>query len=193
MHFRSGGVVVKGIFFLSFFFTSHSSFLRILSLLALIPPISFPANLYSTKGPAKELMTWLKRAPNQGQALIGILTDPLCLIRILIDTISHILLLKWAHIKWICRPSFAGTDCCSLSQNIMNHKCQLWLWSKLLWWVLFCLLSINGTDSQCGSSWHTRALVIQFNRVTSPLKYCRFNEICSLYTYDHSLLKNCVC
>lgn len=119
-------------FFSSFFFTSHSSFLRILSLLALIPPISFPANLHSTKGPAKELMTWLKHAPNQGQALIGILTDLLCLIRILIDTISHNLLLKWAHIKRICSPSFAGTDCCSLSQNIMNHKCQLWLWSKLL-------------------------------------------------------------
>lgn len=41
MHSSSGGVVVKEISF----FLSHSSFLRFLSLLALIPPVSFPSDL----------------------------------------------------------------------------------------------------------------------------------------------------
>lgn len=46
MHFNSGGVVVKEITF----FLSHSSFLRFLSLLALILAGSFPFDLYSSKG-----------------------------------------------------------------------------------------------------------------------------------------------
>lgn len=63
------------------------------------PPYIFPYDLYSSKFPLRDLMTWVKYKPNQGRPLIG--WHRLCLIRML--TPSHVCYEFKTHIKRICR------------------------------------------------------------------------------------------
>lgn len=97
-------------------------------------------------------------------------------------TSSHVPSLKRALIKWICSLHWQE-QIGPLFLYLMNHKCQLWLWSKLLrlihfvvskWHPLWFLLACLGA----GDPSH------QGNGPTESIK-CQFNEMHSLYTYGH--------
>lgn len=99
-------------------------------------------------------------------------------------TSSHVLSLKWAHIQRICSLHWQE-QIVTLLMHLMNHKCQLWLWSNLLWLILFvvskwhpfwCLLVCFGAGEP----------IHQGNGPTESIK-CQFNDMHSLYTYGHGV------
>lgn len=179
MHSNSGGVVVKEIII---FFSSPPSpahpFYGLYLCWHSSSPSHFPSDLIPLSFPPRELMTRLKHEPNQGQALIrwqnaSPLLDPN------VDwrpphrvEFKNEPALNGFVAAVIGRNTFSRALCLSL--RLMNHKCQLWLRSKMLMIDPF-LLSVMDPHTQppsfffFGSSWHAWVPEIQFISVMAPL------------------------